>query len=107
MQALMLQEQVFYSNAYKLALIAENEKSESSHMNEASEHKELHQRAQTRDQIHFTLSLGPKLNLAPRSSLFNPFVFFSCPFLGFIPYLAKLGVIVPSFNDFMDNSDMV
>ncbi len=87
----MLQEQMFYSNAYKEALIAENEKSESSHMNEASEHKELHQGAQTRDQIHLTLSLGPKLNLAPCSTLFNPFVFFLCPFLGFVPYFGQTG----------------
>jgi hypothetical protein len=34
---------------------------------------------------------------------FNPFVFFSCPISGFIPYSSQAGVHVPSFNDFTDN----
>jgi len=31
-------------------------------------------------------------------TLFNPFVFFSHPILGFIPYF--MGVVIPSFNNF-------
>jgi hypothetical protein len=45
-----------------------------------------------------TLSFGPKVVFG---TLFNPFVFFSCP------VLAKLGVLVPSFNDFADISNVV
>jgi hypothetical protein len=42
MQAFTLKEQMFCSNAYKQALITENEKSESSCASEAFGHKKLH-----------------------------------------------------------------
>jgi hypothetical protein len=65
MQALTLKEQVFFSNAYKQTLTTNNEKSESSCVSEAYEHKKLHRWAQTGDQTHLTLSFGPKSTLAP------------------------------------------
>jgi hypothetical protein len=37
---------------------------------------------------------------------FNPFVFFSCPVSGFVPCSTKLGVFVPSFNNFTNNSNI-
>jgi hypothetical protein len=61
------------SNACKQALIVENEKSESSRVNEASNHKKLCQRAQTRGPNSFDLEFWSKIEFG---ILFDPFVFF-------------------------------
>ncbi len=48
-------------------------------------------------QIHLTLSFGPKLSLAPCST---PLYFFHTQFWVSSHILAKLGVVIPSFNNF-------
>jgi len=91
-QAFMLKEKRFCSNAYKQALTIENEKNESSYVSEASGHKKLCQWAQIGDQTRLTLSFGPKLSLAAHQPLciffvpnfkfhplFQPNWGFSCP----------------------------
>jgi hypothetical protein len=94
MQAFMFKEQVFCSNAYNQALTTKNEKSESSYANEAFRHK-------LGTKLILTSSFGPKSSLAPCS---NPLYFLHAQFQVSSPDPAKLGVLVPSFNDFMDNS---
>jgi len=49
---------------------------------------------------YLTLSFGAKSSLAPRST---PLYFFHTQFWVSSPILAKLGVLIPSFNNLMDN----
>jgi hypothetical protein len=44
--------------------------------------------AQIGNQTHLTLSFGPKVEFG---TLFNPFVFFSCPVLSFVPGFGQTG----------------
>jgi hypothetical protein len=93
MQAFMFKEQVFCSNAYKQALTTKNGKSESSCANEASGHK-------LRTKLIWPWVLVQNRVWHP----IQPLCIFLVPSFGFHPWSSQIWVLVPSFNDFMDNS---
>jgi len=64
--------------------------------------KNLCRQAQIGDQTHTTLSFGPKPSLASCSTT----LYFFCAWFQVLSRVpVKLGVLVPSFNDFTDNSN--
>jgi hypothetical protein len=102
MQMLTLKEQVFFSNAYKQALTTKNEKSESSYAwvklpstkNCVDGHK-----LGTRLIWSWVLVQNRVWHLV------QPLCIFSRLISSFVHCFGQTGVLMPSFNDFTDNSN--